>query len=148
MSAIKGNMFFFYINAHSNKNYMYLFNIPFREENYDTCIFSYISWEIKCYIDRQAGLRGPDPSSSCPTFYSLAPFLLILALVLIITKISHQMAMRKSIHGVVDVQSLGSRQQMSMLHCWIFHIRVTVHAALRNSHTVLSIWHAALSNYW
>ena len=54
--------------------------------------------------------------------------------------------MRKSIHDVVDVQSLGSRRQMSMLHYWISYIRITAHAALRNSYTALSIRHAALSN--
>ena len=51
-----------------------LFEIPLCGKNFDTCIFYYISWEIKCYIDRQAGLRGPDPWSCCPTFYNLAPF--------------------------------------------------------------------------
>ena len=123
---------------------MDLFNIPLCGKNFDTCIFDYISWEIKCYIDRQAGLRGPDPCSCCLTFYSLAPFFFILPFVLIITKISSQIAMRKSIHGVTDVQFLGSRHQMTMLHYWIFYIRITAHAALRNSHT--SIRHAAPSN--
>ena len=59
---------------------------------------------------------------------------------------SNQIAMRKSIHDVADVPSLGSRHQMSMLHYWIFYIRITAHAALRNSHTALSIRHAAPSN--
>ena len=53
---------------------MDLFDIPLCGKNFDTCIFYYISWEIKCYIDRQAGLQGPDPCSGCPTFYNLAPF--------------------------------------------------------------------------
>ena len=44
---------------------MDLFDIPLCGKNFDTCIFHYISWEIKCYIDRQAGLRGPDPCSCC-----------------------------------------------------------------------------------
>ena len=121
---------------------MVLINIPLCGKNYDTLFFSYISWEIKCYIDHQAGFRGPDPCLCCPTFLLILPFILT------ITKISDQMAMRKSIHDVVDVQSLGSRYQMNMLHYWIFHIRVTVHAVLRNSHTALSIRRAAPSNYW
>ena len=79
-------------------------------------------------------------------FYSLAPYLSILPFVLIITKTSQQMAMRKSIHGVVDVHSLGFRHQVSMLHK-IFQIRAAVHAVLTNSHTVLSIRHAAPNNY-
>ena len=115
-------------------------------KNFDTCIFYYISWEIKCSIDRQAGLRSPDPCSCYPTFYSLTPFFFILPFILIITKINNQSVMRKSIHDVVDVQSLGSRHQMIMLHYWIFYIRMTAHAALRNSHTALSIRHAAPSN--
>ena len=53
---------------------MDLFNIPLCGENFDTCIFYHISWETKRYIDRQAGLQGPDPCSCCPTFYSLALF--------------------------------------------------------------------------
>ena len=101
---------------------MDLFNILLCGKIFDACIFYYISWEIKCYIDRQAGLRGPDPCSCCPTFYSLVPFFFILPFVLIITKINNQIAMIKSIHDVVDVQSLGSRHQMSMLHYWIFYI--------------------------
>ena len=32
---------------------MNLFDIPVCGEKFDTCIFYYISWEIKCYIDRQ-----------------------------------------------------------------------------------------------
>ena len=99
--------------------------------------------ENKCYIDCKAGLRGPDPCSFCPTFYSLAPCFAHFA-ILIITEISNQIAMRKAIHDVVDVQSLGSGHQMSMLHYWIFYI--TANAALRTSHTALSIWHAAPSN--
>ena len=125
---------------------MDLFNIQSVVKKIDTYIFYYISWEIKCYIDRQAGLRGPDPCSCCTTFYSLATFLLILPFVLIITKISNQIAMTKLIRNAVDVQSLGSRHQMSMLYCWIIYKRITTHAALRNSHTALSIRHAALSN--
>ena len=31
------------------------------KKNFDMCIFHYICCEIICYIDRQAGLRGPDP---------------------------------------------------------------------------------------
>ena len=77
---------------------------------------------------------------TCSFFFFILPF------VLIFTKISNQFAMRKSIHDVDDVQSLGSRHQMSMPHYCIFHIRITVHAALRNSHTALSIRHAAPSN--
>ena len=69
----------------------------------------------------------------------------ILPFVLIITKINNQIAMRKSIHDVVHVQSLGSRHQMSMLHYWIFYIRITAHVTL-NSHTALSIRHVAPSN--
>ena len=99
---------------------------------------------IKCNIDRQTGLRGPNPCSSCSTFYSLAPFFLpILPVVLIITKTSYQMALRKSIR---DVQSLGSRHKMGILHYWIFYTRVTVHATLRNWQTALRIRHAAPSN--
>ena len=56
------------------------------------------------------------------------------------------MAMRKSIHDVVDMQSLGSKHQMNTLHKLIFYI--TVHAALGNSYAALSIRHAAPSNYW
>ena len=90
---------------------MDLLNIPLcGKKNFDTCIFYHISWEIKCFIYRQAGLRGPDPCSCCLTFYSLAPFFTHFATCLIITKTSNQIAMRKSIPGVVDVQSLGSRQ--------------------------------------
>ena len=77
---------------------------------------------------------------TCSIFFFILPF------VLIVTKISNQIAMRKSIHDVVDVQSQGSRHQLSMLHYWIFHIRITAHAALRNSQTALSIRHAAPSN--
>ena len=125
---------------------MDLFNIPLRGEKLWYMYFYYISWEIKCYIDRQAGLRGPNPWSCCPTFYSLAPLFLILPFILIIIKISNQIAMRKSIHDMVDVQSLGSRHQLSMLHYWIFYLRITAHAAVRNSHTALRIRHAVLSN--
>ena len=130
---------------------MDLFDIPLCGEHFGTCIFYYISWEIKCYIDRQAGFQGPDPCSCRPTFYPLAPFfLLILPFVLIITKINHQMAMRKPINDMVDVQSLGSRHQMNTLKYMSLdiYIRVQVHSALRNSHTALSILHDAPSNYW
>ena len=119
--------------------------------DFDTCIF-YNSRDINGYIDRQTGLRGPDHYSllmmSSHFLFYLVHFLLILSFVLIITKISHRMAMSKSIHDVVDVQSLGSRHQMSMLHYWISYIRVTVHAALWNLHTALSTRHAAPSHYW
>ena len=53
---------------------MDLFKIALCGKNIDTYIFYYISLEIKCYIDRQEGLRSRDPCSCCPTFYSLAPF--------------------------------------------------------------------------
>ena len=87
---------------------MDLFDIPLCGKIFDTCIFFYyISWEIKRYLDRQAGLQGPDPCSCCPTFYSLAPFLLILPCVLIFTKISNLIAMRKSIYGVGDTHFVG-----------------------------------------
>ena len=56
------------------------------------------------------------------------------------------MAMRKSIHDGVDVQSLVPRHQLRILHCWILS-RVTALAVLQNAHTALSIRHAALSNY-
>ena len=87
----------------------------------------------------------PRPGSllMLPHFLFTCSIFFILPFVLIITKISNQIAMKKSIH---DVQSLGSRHQMNMLHYWIFHIRITAHAALRNSHTALSIRHAAPSN--
>ena len=78
--------------------------------------------------------------------FTCSIFIFILSFVLIITKISNQIAMRKSIHDVVDVQSLGSRHQMSMLHYWIFYIGITAHAALRNSDTALNIRHAVPSN--
>ena len=58
---------------------------------------------------------------TCSIFFFILPF------VLIITEINNQIAMRKSIHYVVDVQSLGSKHQMSMLHYWIFYIRITAH---------------------
>ena len=118
---IKENTLFSYFHAHSHKKTICMmdsFNIPHGDENLDTCIFYYISWEIKCYIDCQAGLWGPNPCSCCPTFYSLAPFFVHFALVWIITEINHQMAMKKSIHGVVDVQSLGSRHRLRMFHYW------------------------------
>ena len=78
--------------------------------------------------------------------FTCSIFLLILPFVLIITQVSHQMAMRKSIHDMDDVQSLGSRHQISMLHYWICYI-FTLHAALRNSYTALGIRHAVPSNY-
>ena len=78
--------------------------------------------------------------------FTCSIFVLILPLVLFVTKISNKIAMKKSIHDVVDLQSVGPRHQMSMLPYWKFHIRIAAHAALRNSHTVLSIRHAAPSN--
>ena len=101
---------------------MDLFNILVCGENVDICIFYYISREIKCYLDRQAGLRGPGPWHVAPFFIHLLHFLFILPFVLVITKISHRVAMRKSIHDVVDAQALGSRHQTSMLHYWIFYM--------------------------
>ena len=79
----------------------------------------------------------PRPGSllMLPHFLFTCSIFFILPFVLIITKITNQ----------VDVQSLGPRHQMSMLHYWIFYIRITAHAALRNSHTALSIRHAAPS---
>ena len=55
---------------------MDLFNIPLcgKKNTLIHVFFYYIHWETKCYVDRQADLRGPDPCSFCPTFYSLAPF--------------------------------------------------------------------------
>ena len=70
-----------------------------------------------------------------------------LPLMLLIAKISHQMAMKNPIHDVVDVQSLVSRHQLNMLHYWRFCILIIAHAILMNRYTDLSVWHAAPSNY-
>ena len=94
-----------------------------------------------------SGPSRPGSLLMLPHFlFTSSIFFFILPFVLGITKISNQIAMRKSIHDVVDVQSLGSRHQMSMLYYWIFYIRITAYAAVRNTHTALSIRHAALSN--
>ena len=143
-------MVFCYIHTHSKKTtyVMDLVNIPRCGKNFDTLFF--INFLGNNMLHRPPR-RPPRPGSLLMLLYFLftcSIFLLILPFVFIITEISHHMAMRKSIHDVVDVQSLWSRHQMSMLHYWIFCRRVTVHAALRNSHTALSIWHAAPSNYW
>ena len=143
-------MFFYYIHAHSHKTtwMMDLYNIPLYEENYDTCIFFFYFLGNIILNRVPSGLPRPGSLLMLPHFlFTCSILLLILPFNLIISKISYQMAMRKSVHDVVSVQSLGSRQQMSMLYYWIFHIRVTVHAARRNSHIALSIRHAAPSNY-
>ena len=141
ISAINENMLFCYIHAHSHKNYIY-----------DRFIYYPTLWGRLWYKMLHRPPSGPMKPGSLlilPHFlFTCSIFLFILSFVLIITKTSHPMAMRKSIHDVVDVQSVGSRHQMGMLHYWIFYIRVTVHAALRNSHIALRIRHAAPSNYW
>ena len=53
---------------------MDLFNIALSGKKLRYMYFYYISWEINCYIDRQAGLRGPDPCSCCPIFIHLLHF--------------------------------------------------------------------------
>ena len=56
-----------------------------------------------------------------PLFIRLLHYLLILSFGLLVNKISHQMAMRNSIHDVVDVQSLVTRNQLSMLqYCTVY----------------------------
>ena len=114
---------------------MDLFNTPPCGRNFDTCIHIPPSWP-------------PRPGSllMLPHFLFTCSIFFLLSFVLIITKISNQTAMRKSIHDMVDVQYLGTRHQMSMLHYGIFYIRITARAALRNSQTVLSFQHAASSN--
>ena len=140
------NVFFStFMHRDSHKNYKYGGFIQYHTVGKTlTHVFlkSYFLGNKMLHIKRQAGLRGPDPCSCCPTcvsftcsiffaYFSVWPF------VLIITKISHQMAIKKPTHDVVDMQSLGSRHQMNMLRHWIFYIGVAVHAALRNPHTAL-----------
>ena len=73
ISTINENMSFCYIRAHSHKNYMYNEFIWYptlrRKLSYVFFFFSYISCEIKYYIDHQAGLRGPDSCSCWPTIF-------------------------------------------------------------------------------
>ena len=125
ISAIKENMFFCYINAHSHENYIYGGFIQYPTlpgKLWYTYFFSYFL-ENKMLHWLPSGPLRPGSLLMLPHFlFTSSIFLLILPFTLIITKTSHQMAMRKSIHDVVDVQSLGSRQQMSMLRYWIFHM--------------------------
>ena len=62
----------------------------------------------------------PKPGSllMLPHFLFTYSIFFILPFLLIISKINNQIAMRKSIHDVVDVPSLGSRHQMILLHYW------------------------------
>ena len=122
-----------------------LFNIPLCGINNLIHVF-FIILPVKCYIDRQEASDPRILAHVAPLSFHLLHFLFILPFVLIIHKISIQIAMRKSTHDVVDVQSLGSRHQMSIWHYWIFHIRITALVALRNSHTALSIRHATPSD--
>ena len=125
---------------------MDLFNIPLCGKK-----LWYMYFLLYFLVDKM--LHRPPSGSPRPGSLLMFPPLFIhflhfffFSFVLIITQISNQIAMRKSIRDVVDVQSLGSRHQMKMLHYWIFYIRIIAHATLRNSHTALSIRHAAPSN--
>ena len=126
-----------------------LVNIPLCGKNVYPLVFLTYFLGNKMLHRQPSGPPKPWSLLMLPHFLFICSISLsILPFVFIITKLSDQMAMRKSIHDVVDVQSPWSQHQTSILHYWIFYIRVTVHAALRNSHTALSIKHAALSNYW
>ena len=111
---------------------MDLFDIPLcGKKNFETYIFLLYFSGNKMLHRRPSGPPRPGSLLMLSHFFIiLLHFLLIVPFVLIITKISNQVAMRKSIHDVVVVQSLGSGHQMSMLHYWIFYIRITAHAAL------------------
>ena len=125
---------------------MDLFNIPLCGKKLWYMYFLLYFVGNKMLHRPPSGPPRPGSLLMLPHFLFACSFFFILKFILIITKISNQIAMIKSIHDVVDVQSLGSRQQISMLHYWIFYIRIIAHAALRNSHTALSIRHAAPSN--
>ena len=114
---------------------MDLFNIPLCGKKTLIYVFVIIFLGNKMLHRPTSGTPRPGYLLMLPHFlFTCSIFFLILPFVLIITKISNQIAMRKSILDVVDVQSLGYKHKVSMLHYWIFYTRITVHAALRNSH--------------
>ena len=126
-----------------------LFNIPLCGENYDTCIIFLHFLGNKMLHRPPSGPPRPRSLLVLPHFLFACSILLVLSFVLTITKISEQMAMRKSIHdmgllpdtqnwgcacagnaGNVFPVTTGKRSWHASRH--VRHARAVMHAGIAN----------------